>query len=541
MKKYIQLLFFGLLGMLGLMRCAQQVAPTGGKKDTLAPKLISSNPLNKTRNFKGKEIELFFDEYVIVDNIQQKLIITPETENPYNFKQKGTSIVLTFKKDFADSTTYTFNFGDGIKDFAERNPAQNLKLVFSTGATIDSARVYGTISDLRSNKPIFDALVGLYQVKDTINPEKQKPYYFSRTDSSGHFAIENVQVARYRLIATDDKNRNQLYNTKDERIAFLDSAIRVGADSVAYDLELYLSDATVPRVQRTSPKVNDYTVVFNKGIDSVNVQFLRDDSLSYLLESPTQLKFFKATSTADTTLAIITAIDSLGQVLEQQQKIAFLTQRGKERQLDPLTARTTPDRGQPLPRDFTYTFTFSKPIATLALQRIQLQNDSLTKQPLADLKWQWNRYHNQLTVAGQASARDTIKWIITPGAIISVEGDSLPAVTYKHPVLKEEDYGILRGTITADTATRFILELINEEYKVVQAAYASPYTFTRVPPGKYQLRIIVDRNNNRRWDTGSFNKRQQPEPIYYFPDPIQVKSNFEFDDNNFTIPSKTAD
>ncbi len=179
---------------------------------------------------------MFFDEYVIVDNIQQKLIITPETENPYNFKQKGTSIVLTFKKDFADSTTYTFNFGDGIKDFAERNPAQNLKLVFSTGATIDSARVYGTISDLRSNKPIFDALVGLYQVKDTINPEKQKPYYFSRTDSSGRFAIENVQVARYRLIATDDKNRNQLYNTKDERIAFLDSAIRVGADSVAYNL-----------------------------------------------------------------------------------------------------------------------------------------------------------------------------------------------------------------------------------------------------------------------------------------------------------------
>ncbi len=297
----------------------------------------------------------------------------------------------------------------------------------------------------------------------------------------------------------------------------------------------------MPRVQRTSPKVNDYTVVFNKGIDSVNVQFLRDDSLSYLLESPTQLKFFKATSTADTTLAIITAIDSLGQVVEQQQKIAFLTQRGKERQLDPLTARTTPDRGQPLPRDFTYTFTFSKPIATLALQRIQLQNDSLAKQPLADLKWQWNRYRNQLTVAGQASARDTIKWIIPPGAIISVEGDSLPAVTYKHPVLKEEDYGILRGTITADTATRFILELINEEYKVVQAAYASPYTFTRVPPGKYQLRIIVDRNNNRRWDTGSFNKGQQPEPIYYFPDPIQVKSNFEFDDNNFTIPSKTAD
>ena len=541
MKKYLHYFLFGLLAMLGLVRCAQQVAPTGGKKDTIAPTLIGSNPLNKSRNFHGKEIELFFDEYVIVDNIQQKLIITPEIENPYNFKQKGTSIALTFKKDFADSTTYTFNFGDGIKDFAERNPAQNLKLVFSTGATIDSGRVYGTITDLRSNKPIFDGLVGLYQLKDTINPEKQKPYYFSRTDSSGRFAIENVQIARYKLIATDDKNRNQLYNTKDERIAFLDSTIQVGTDTTNYDLRLYLSDATLPRVQRTTPKVNNYTVVFNKGMDSLRVKFLKGDSLAYYPESATQLKFFKSNKAADTTLVAITGIDSLGQVIEQEQKIAFLVQRGKEKQLEPLTARTTPDRGQPLARDFQYTFIFNKPIAQLDEERIQLQNDSLTKQPLSSMKWQWNTYHNEVSVAGKATARDSIKWIIPAGAIISVEGDTLPAVTYRHPVLKEEDYGILRGKITADSATHFILELINEEQRIIRTAYSSPFSFTRVPPGKYQLRVIVDRNNNRRWDTGNYAQGRQPEQVYYFPDPIQVKSNFEFDDTDFTIPSKTAD
>lgn len=541
MKKYLHYFLFGLLAMLGLVRCAQQVAPTGGKKDTIAPTLIGSNPLNKSRNFHGKEIELFFDEYVIVDNIQQKLIITPEIENPYNFKQKGTSIALTFKKDFADSTTYTFNFGDGIKDFAERNPAQNLKLVFSTGATIDSGRVYGTITDLRSNRPIFDGLVGLYQLKDTINPEKQKPYYFSRTDSSGRFAIENVQIARYKLIATDDKNRNQLYNTKDERIAFLDSTIQVGTDTTNYDLRLYLSDATLPRVQRTTPKVNNYTVVFNKGMDSLRVKFLKGDSLAYYPESATQLKFFKSDKAADTTLVSITGIDSLGQVIEQEQKIAFLVQRGKEKQLEPLTARTTPDRGQPLARDFQYTFIFNKPIAKLDEESIQLQNDSLTKQPLSSMKWQWNTYHNEVFVTGKATARDSIKWIIPAGAIISVEGDTLPAVTYRHPVLKEEDYGILRGKITADSTTHFILELVNEEQRIIRTAYSSPFSFTRVPPGKYQLRVIVDRNNNRRWDTGNYAQGRQPEQVYYFPDPIQVKSNFEFDDTDFTIPSKTAD
>ena len=72
----------------------------------------------------------FFDEYVVVDNINQKLIITPEADNPYSYKQNGKSVELNFKKKFEDSTTYTFNFGDAIKDFAEKNPAKNLKAGF---------------------------------------------------------------------------------------------------------------------------------------------------------------------------------------------------------------------------------------------------------------------------------------------------------------------------------------------------------------------------------------------------------------------------
>ena len=107
-------------------RCAQQVSPTGGKKDSIPPTLLESNPLNKTLNFKGKKIEVFFDEYVVVDNINQKLIITPEADNPYSYKQNGMSVSLSFKNEFKDSTTYTLNFGDAIRDFAEKNPAKNL-------------------------------------------------------------------------------------------------------------------------------------------------------------------------------------------------------------------------------------------------------------------------------------------------------------------------------------------------------------------------------------------------------------------------------
>lgn len=538
MKKY----WLALVVLITLARCAQQVAPTGGEKDVIPPKLVQSTPENKALNFKGKTIELLFDEYVILDNIQQKLTITPEADNPYTTKNKGKLIQLNFKNDFNDSTTYTFNFGDAIKDFSERNPAQNLKLVFSTGATIDSARIYGRVTDLQTNLPVFDAMVGLYLPKDTLNPEKQKPYYFSRTDSSGFYAIENIQSSqKYRLIAIADKNRNQLYNPKEERIAFLDSAISVNADSSLYDLRLFASDVTPPRIQRTIPKVNSYAVVFNKSMDSVQVQFGRGDSLPYILENPTQLKFFNVGTSADTTVARITGTDSLGQALEIDQKIAFLPQRGKERQRDPFALKTTPDRNQPLARDFRYTFSFSKPIGTLEPGSIQLISDSTSRQSLSNITWQWNRYRNEINVQARATARDTIRWDIPKGAVISVEGDTLPATLIKHPVMKDDDYGIIRGSVQADSATAFIVELLDKDFKVKQTTYTSPYTFTRIPPGVYYLRLIVDRNRNQRWDTGVFNKSQQPEPIIYYPDPITVKSNFEYEDVNLSVPSKTSD
>ncbi|ACT95008.1 Ig-like domain-containing domain [Dyadobacter fermentans] len=536
----LRTIVFAILVLFFFERCAQQVPPTGGKRDSIPPNLVESNPLNKTLNFKGKKIELFFDEYVVVDNINQKLVITPEADNPYSYKQNGMSVALTFKNQFKDSTTYTLNFGDAIKDFAEKNPAKNLKIVFSTGTSLDSGRVYGTLKDIRTNKPIFDALVGLYNVSDTLNIAKQKPYYFSRTDSSGVFSIENIQTRQYKLIAIDDKNRNMLYNAKDERMGFLGKTITAGTDSASYALNMYLSDNTALKVQRTLPKVNNYAVVFSKPIENVEVTFVNKDSLPYLLEpGGTNLKFFNVEPHADTTLVKLKTLDSLGITTEFEQKIAFQAQRGKTRQLDPLTLTTIPEANKPLTNEFTYKLILNKPVKTLDDQKIAIISDSLTNEPLNAFKYTWNTNRNILTIAAKSFAKDSVKFDIPKGSIISVEGDTLAKTLLKHPVLNEEDFGVIRGRVTnADTAVHFILELVDEQYKVVETVYASPYTFKNIPQGKYFLRITVDKNRNRRWDTGQIDKDLQPEPVYYLPDKILLKANFELNDINITIPEE---
>jgi hypothetical protein len=529
-----------ILCLLIFGRCAQQVAPTGGKKDTIAPNLVQSIPLNKTLNFKDNRIELFFDEYVILDNITQKLIITPSVENPYTFKQNGMSVVLNFKKKFADSTTYTLNFGDAIKDFAEKNPAKNLKLVFSTGNSLDSGKVYGNVKDMRSSKPLFDALVGLYNLNDTLDVAKQKPLYFSRTDSSGNFSIENVQINKYKLIAIDDKNRNMLYNTKDERVGFLENPVDAGSDSTVYTLNMFQSDITPLKIQRTIPKVNNYTIVFNKAIDQVKVSFPNNDTLPFIHETSTQLKFFNVLPHPDTTLINISVLDSLGNTTElSESKVAFQTQRGKERQRDAFTMSVFPETGKPLSNEFTYRLTFNKPIKHLDDKKILLITDSLTHEDLNNIPYEWNHTHNILSINAKSAAKDSIKWEFPKGSIISVEGDTLARTFLKHPLQKEEDYGQLRGSVlNADTATHFIVELVDEQYKVFKQSFESPFTFRHIPQGKYYLRLIVDKNRNKRWDSGDISAGRQPEQVIYLPEKMLIKSNFELNDINISLPKE---
>jgi hypothetical protein len=532
----LRIILFALLCLFAFERCAQQVAPTGGKKDSIPPNLIESNPLNKTLNFKGKKIELFFDEYVVVDNINQKLIITPEADNPYSYKQNGTSVLLSFKNDFKDSTTFTLNFGDAIKDYAEKNPAKNLKLVFSTGAALDSGRVYGTVKDIRTNKPIFDALVGLYNLTDTLNIMKQKPYYFSRTDSSGRFSIENIQIREYKLIAIDDKNRNMLYNPKDERMGFREEPVNASSDSVSYHLDMFLSDNTALKIQRTIPRVNNYSIVFSKSIEKVAVNFVNKDSLPYLLEAGGNLKFFNVGTHPDSTLVKLTATDSLGTATEFEQKIAFQTQRGKERQKDPFTLTTLPESNKPLENIFTYKFILNKPVQSVDESKISLITDSLTHEPLSAFKYTWNANRNEIIVNAKSFAKDSIKWDLPKGSIISVEGDTLQKSFLKHPVIKEEDYGLINGRVINADSLNLIVELVDEQYKTIQTLYSTPYKFRNIPQGKYFLRVTIDKNRNKRWDTGEMDKNLQPEPIYYLPDKILLKANFELSDINLTIP-----
>ena len=77
--------------------------------------------------------------------------------------------------------------------------------------------------------------------------------------------------------------------------------------------------------------------------------------------------------------------------------------------------------------------------------------------------------------------------------------------------------------LTNEKATEVLQELYIEKPQV-------EYVFANVNPAKLRLRLIEDRNGNRRWDTGSFLQQRQPERVWYFPPIVELRANWEVEE-----------
>jgi hypothetical protein len=113
--------------------CAKISAPTGGPKDKEIPVVLKSVPENGATDFNNNEIVITFDEYVVLDKISEKFMVSPPMKRRPDVFIRGKSIHIEYEDLLRDSTTYTFYFQDAIRDLNEGNPINQYQFVFSTG------------------------------------------------------------------------------------------------------------------------------------------------------------------------------------------------------------------------------------------------------------------------------------------------------------------------------------------------------------------------------------------------------------------------
>lgn len=208
-----------------LVSCANPGSgPQGGPRDTIPPVVVKESPLSGTLHFAAKRIEVQFDEYIQLADIQKNVLISPPQQQPPEVKAIGKTLSVVFAEPLKDSTTYTIDFGAAICDYNEKTPLYDYVYAFSTGDVIDSMAISGWIYDAETLDPISGVLVGIHS-NHADSALSTIPFSrVTRSDEEGGFTIYNMRAGAYRLFALDDISRDYLYQPG-EALAYADSLV----------------------------------------------------------------------------------------------------------------------------------------------------------------------------------------------------------------------------------------------------------------------------------------------------------------------------
>ncbi len=278
-------LYFSVFIVLAFIAwsCANPVAPTGGPKDVEPPVILRSVPPDRSLNFKGEKITIYFNEFVTLKEMMQQLIVSPPLNQTPEFKVRGRSLEILFKEPLRDETTYSMYMGDAIVDITEANPITGYKFTFSTGNVLDSMMINGRLVNAFDLTPVSAAYVMLYDsIYDSV-PYKQIPYYISRTNESGEFELTNLRNIPYKIFALSDANANYIFDIPSEGIAFLDYLIDPWFETASSNAFILGADSAKIDVSSTKSEVDSVLVTIQA--DSMSFKKIQSDTLVQIPDS----------------------------------------------------------------------------------------------------------------------------------------------------------------------------------------------------------------------------------------------------------------
>ena len=131
-------------------------------------------------------------------------------------------------------------------------------------------------------------------------------------------------------------------------------------------------------------------------------------------------------------------------------------------------------------------------------------------------------------------AKSTVKnrLYIGKAAFISVELDSSVRLVQQYDPIRLEDTGIILVEVQTNEPY-FLVELLTKDFKVVdRKRNVRKFNFEDLKPGDYQLRLVIDTNNNGYWSPGNYYERTEPERIIFYKTEklnpiISLKANWE--------------
>lgn len=114
------------------------------------------------------------------------------------------------------------------------------------------------------------------------------------------------------------------------------------------------------------------------------------------------------------------------------------------------------------------------------------------------------------------------------GALTSLYGLSNDSVRSSFSIGKLEDYGTLFVSLSQASDTT-VVQLLDQSGNPTTQVLAQDgrAEFYYIRPGKYFLRCFFDHNGDGRWTPGRWDTHTPPEEVYYYPEEIEVRANWD--------------
>lgn len=554
MKKILSYLCVSVM-IVWMAACARQGYPSGGPKDVTPPQVGEVQPLSGSVNFDKSEFYIPFDEYVVVKDAENNILVSPPMSKKPEYLTKGRGILVRLRDSLQENATYLFQFKGAIADLNEGNVLESFEYAFSTGEYIDSMSLQGRVLDALTQKPVEEVLTVMLYDKGELwdsTIANEMPSYVTRCNKLGDFKFNNIRGGNYRLVAIVDADKNMKYGAT-EAIAFCDTLVsavvmpRTQADTTAQDsvkkkpvvavmdssklITLQLSKAEhIPQRLLKSEFLKRGRIQLVSQVPMVAPCLSNADSLVMVLNAKRDtLNIWTRNEQCDSVEFIMSDASGIQDTIKlkyRERKKGKTTNFAKTALMSSMVKSTHPYFD-------TMKVSFTNPIHTIAeaetLVEVMLLKDSSVHQ--CGLTLDSNRMVGYVDFVPLQGEKYRVK--IPQNRVYDIYGHAADSLVFTTEVTKADLYGNIVIRLSGAT-TPVILQLLNEKGELVRSQTLmgdGEAKYQHLVAGKYNLRAIIDANGNGRWDAGDYWQRLQPEKVVYLKKVLELRANWDMDES----------
>ena len=520
------------------------MSPPGGAKDETPPELISTVPNNRATNYKGNQIELIFSEYIDENSIKDAITILPNLEQEPIIKYKGKKIQIIFEGSLENNQTYIVVINRKLSDERKVKLSQGIQFAFSTGNKIDNGSISGRIYNSKN------CSVQLWKIKDKIDSldfYKRIPDYSIDASDSGQYEFKYLSPGDYRLVALDNSlsglsivPKKMLYGLHWESVISLKQKLNQENINVYFPNE----KNSIRMVQAEWIEGSGGCITFSKKIED----YLSLDHIDILYEDSVKanIRFFrerKDNKKINFILDRLTKSFVTIEIKEYKQTLLNYFEPGKIRiKMDTFVDTTNislinPQKKEKLKIEedkiVPIYLTFSSVIDTInSNSNFSIFQDST----LVEYDAEWIN-----PLSAKILPKDN--WIPNKDYIINIPQESIVPhyrKTFKDSVYtisvktsSYQKYGSLIIDPVMDHSNNLKVELkmLGKEGAVLKNDLNSDGLFIleNILEGQYLLMFFQDKNKDNQISSGVLYPYQPSEWFHYYPDTINIRSNWELE------------